>query len=157
MKRQLMCEWCGEVETKQKRTRFCSVSCRKKWMRENMERFTVARSEAAKKWHRTVPQRILLEAVGDGWEPEVVYRTGMPRTNEGRYPSHYKIDLANKDAMIAVEVDGGSHGTRLAQARDRKKDAFLRSCGWKVLRFRNERILNDLESVLRGILSGSSI
>ena len=35
--------------------------------------------------------------------------------------------------------------------RDRRRDAFLRSEGYRVLRFSNERVLGNLEFVLREI------
>jgi len=51
--------------------------------------------------------------------------------------------------LLAIEVDGGTHGALKVQKADRKKEAFLRSCGWCVLRFQNRVILRDLGSVLR--------
>jgi very-short-patch-repair endonuclease len=84
----------------------------------------------------TVPQRVLLAALGRGWVPEFAYSLG--RRTPG-YPSHYKIDIAEPNLKIAIEVDGFSHHSR--RLLDQKKDEKLRSLGWGVLRFWNRDIL----------------
>jgi very-short-patch-repair endonuclease len=99
----------------------------------------------------TVPQKKMLEALTEGWEPEVAIRTMVRRLNPEGYPVVYKVDLAHREMKIAVEIDGKSHGLRSRQEQDAKKGRCLLGLGWKVLRFQNERILNDLESVLKEI------
>jgi hypothetical protein len=47
-------------------------------------------------------------------------------------PTHYKLDLICADRKLVVEVDGSSHKGRGAQ--DARKDDWLTSHGWKVLR-----------------------
>jgi type I restriction enzyme M protein len=47
-----------------------------------------------------------------------------------------------------VEADGDVHDAGYQKKHDKKRDAWLRGQGFTVLRFRNEDILNDLESVL---------
>ena len=61
------------------------------------------------------------------------------------YPTHYKIDLADRATMTAVEVDGSSHTALERKAQDRKKDSFLTSLGWKVLRLSNIQVMEHLE------------
>src|SRR3990167_2365927 len=51
-------------------------------------------------------------------------------------PHHYKIDLANPRTRVAVELDGGSHSGTARRKLDARKDSFLKSHGWLVLRFR---------------------
>jgi hypothetical protein len=97
----------------------------------------------------TEPQRILLAALGNGWIPELALSLG--RRTPG-YPTHYKLDLANPERRIAIEVDGFSHSGR--RALDEKKDAKLASLGWTVLRFSNRDILTWSAS---GMPMGSSI
>jgi very-short-patch-repair endonuclease len=55
--------------------------------------------------------------------------------------------------MVAVEVDGTSHHSVSRRESDERKESFLRSQGWNVLRFQNERILSDLEGVYVEIAS----
>lgn len=107
----------------------------------------------------TVPQQILRERLGSAWVTEFVIPTHQPRNNPARLPGHYKIDLAQPNHLLAVELDGTSHGSMLGQERDRKKDNWLHSCGWTVFRFPNKRILTDLESVcaqIQGKLQSST-
>jgi hypothetical protein len=97
----------------------------------------------------TIPQSLMLAALGSGWIPELSLSLG--RQTPG-YPSHYKIDLANTSKKLAIEVDGHSHASR--KHLDQKKDAKLRSLGWTVLRFSNRDILTWNNS---GRPTGSSI
>src|SRR6266487_306279 len=85
----------------------------------------------------TVPQQILMDALGGRWIAE--YALSLGKLTPG-YPTNYKLDLANLERKIAIEVDGESHRGRKAQ--DQKKDAKLTSLGWTVLRFWNKDILN---------------
>jgi hypothetical protein len=97
------------------------------------------------------PQRCLLSALGVGWVAEYVVPTGVPRRNEQHLPTHYKVDVAYPERRWAIEVDGSSHSALAAQARDQKKDRFLVGCGWRVLRVSNQRIVQELVSVLKEI------
>ena len=93
----------------------------------------------------TQPQLVLARLLG--WPMEYVVPTkGLPG-----YPSHYKLDIANPERRIAIEVDGQSHSSKAGRAKDIKKTRFLESRGWTVLRFRNREVLQDLTSVLKVI------
>lgn len=93
-----------------------------------------------------VPQRMLLAALGEGWYAEHSVATKL--RSKG-YPTCYKIDIANPVKMIAIEIDGGSHGTLIAQKRDKIKQTFLVNKGWKFFRFTNKMILGDIELALQ--------
>ncbi|MFH0981848.1 MAG: DUF559 domain-containing protein [Planctomycetota bacterium] len=99
----------------------------------------------------TVPQEMLLTALGTGWVAEFAIPTKKAR--DSGYPTCYKVDLANPKRRIAVEVDGNSHHPLKRQAEDRKQDALLESLGWKVLRFWNAEILQDVKAVSKVVLS----
>lgn len=95
----------------------------------------------------------LLLASSLGWEMEFVVKTGhSPRDGSG-YPTCYKIDIANEKLKIAIEVDGNSHHSLERKKQDKKKTDFLIGLGWKVLRFKNKEVLNELESCLEKIKS----
>jgi len=95
------------------------------------------------------PHRQLAEALG--WQMEYVVPTKMPRGTG--YPTCYKIDIAHPGAKIAVEVDGASHAALTRQQQDRKKEAFLQSIGWRVLRFTNKEVMADLNRCVQTVLS----
>jgi very-short-patch-repair endonuclease len=52
----------------------------------------------------------------------------------------YRIDFAYVAALLAVEVDGPRHRLERVKAKDRQRDAYLRSIGWEVLRFDEEAV-----------------
>lgn len=80
---------------------------------------------------------------------EIVVVTHLRR--EAGNPRHYKLDIANEAEKVAIEVDGGSHCTLARQEQDRRKDAFLSSAGWLVLRFSNRQVLTNLEGCMSTI------
>lgn len=102
----------------------------------------------------TAPQLALAAALG--WPMEQAIRTGTSGREGAGYPSCYKVDIANPVLKVAIEVDGNSHNTEVGKARDAKKDAFLAGLGWRVLRFSNERVTEDLEGCVREVLSSIS-
>jgi very-short-patch-repair endonuclease len=64
----------------------------------------------------------------------------------------YRIDLALPVYKIAIECDGKAyHSTPEQKTRDRRKDAYLRKNGWKVLRFSGRMIYQDLPKVIAQI------
>lgn len=97
----------------------------------------------------TGPQELLLNALGNKWEAELVVKTGL-KPKDG-YPHHYKIDIGSHKRMIAVELDGGSHYSIKQREKDLKKTEVLESLGWKVLRFTNAEVNNNLNSVVKEI------
>jgi very-short-patch-repair endonuclease len=57
---------------------------------------------------------------------------------------------------LAVEVDGDSHSMGDNPERDARRDAWLRSQGLKVLRFDARDVMNDVDAVVRAIISEAS-
>jgi very-short-patch-repair endonuclease len=64
------------------------------------------------------------------------------------YPP-YVLDFYCESQRIAVELDGGQHADDAA--RDARRDAFLCDHGVRVLRFWNDAVFKDTETVLRAI------
>jgi very-short-patch-repair endonuclease len=56
-----------------------------------------------------------------------------------------EIDLALPAARVAVEVDGPGHRLTKQKAIDRRKEDFLMSRGWRVIRVGNEEVRTALE------------
>jgi very-short-patch-repair endonuclease len=64
----------------------------------------------------------------------------------------YRIDLALPAYKIAIECDGRAyHSTPQQKAHDRRKNAYLRKHGWRVLRFSGRMIYRDLPKVIARI------
>lgn len=71
-----------------------------------------------------------------------------PQHRQGKY----RIDLAFPSSMLAIECDGKAyHSSPTQKAHDKKKDQFLKSKGWTVLRFTGRRIHRDLPGVVKKV------
>jgi very-short-patch-repair endonuclease len=61
----------------------------------------------------------------------------------------YFVDFACVEARLIVEADGSQHA---APGDHDRRDDFLRSKGWRVLRFWNNDILQNQDGVFRNIV-----
>jgi very-short-patch-repair endonuclease len=61
----------------------------------------------------------------------------------------YIADFACPERGLVVELDGGQHAARIAS--DRERTRFIQKASFKVLRFWNEEVLIELDSVLERI------
>ena len=59
----------------------------------------------------------------------------------------YLVDFVRHAADLVFEVDGGVHRLPDVAARDAVRTAWLEARGYTVLRFTNEEVLANLESV----------
>ena len=57
-------------------------------------------------------------------------------------------DFVCLEHRIVVEPDGGHHGERHVEAYDGRRTAYLTSKGFKVFRFSNAEVYENLEGVL---------
>ena len=62
----------------------------------------------------------------------------------------YIVDFYCHAAALVVEVDGDVHDQQ--QEYDAHREKVLQARGLRVLRFRNERVMGDLQGVLREIV-----
>ena len=61
----------------------------------------------------------------------------------------YILDFFCFEANLVIEIDGGIHLSK--QEYDNERTDYLNSSGLRVLRFKNEEILNNIESVIENI------
>ena len=69
---------------------------------------------------------------------------------------HLIVDFACYSTRLVIEVDGGQHNWDEGIRRDRARDAYLREHGFHVLRFWNNDVLlntNSVEEVIRDTLT----
>ncbi|HEV8579268.1 MAG TPA: endonuclease domain-containing protein [Thermoanaerobaculia bacterium] len=60
-------------------------------------------------------------------------------------------DFCCRERRLIVELDGEVHDSAQETARDAERDRFLQGNNYIVLRFPNQRVLEDPDSVLRDI------
>jgi very-short-patch-repair endonuclease len=61
----------------------------------------------------------------------------------------YVVDFICLEEKLIIELDGGQHAESLEY--DHERDSWLRSQGYTVLRFWNNELMNETESVLERI------
>lgn len=59
------------------------------------------------------------------------------------------VDFACREVKLAVEIDGSQH---IESARDEERTRFLQALGWKVIRFWNSEVAENLDGVAGAIL-----
>ena len=67
----------------------------------------------------------------------------------------YVLDFVCLEARLVIEVDGGQHGERVED--DRLRTEWLVARGFRVVRFWNNEVLNNLEEVKAVIWRALSI
>ena len=64
---------------------------------------------------------------------------------------HYIADFACIEQQLVVELDGGQHQEQIIY--DEQRTNFLLAQEWRVLRFWNNEVINNLEGVLTNIVA----
>lgn len=60
---------------------------------------------------------------------------------------NYIVDFLCKEKNLIVEIDGGQHNEKLNKIKDIKRTNYLESKGYKVIRFWNNEVWNNIEGV----------
>jgi len=60
--------------------------------------------------------------------------------------------VSSPKAKLIIELDGSQHLEQDASRYDEERTKYLESQGYKVIRFWNNAIMKDIESVLRAVL-----
>ena len=102
--------------------------------------------------YMTANARILRNGQTDAermvWQRISRYR---PRFTRQLVVGPYILDLACRSAKLAIEFDGSQHLD--AVVYDEHHSAFLKSEGWRVIRFWNGEIFDNLDGVVETILA----
>jgi very-short-patch-repair endonuclease len=60
----------------------------------------------------------------------------------------YFADFACHVKRLVIELDGGQHGDELHAVSDAKRDAYMQNKGYRVLRFWNNDVMQNIDGVL---------
>ncbi|MGP9820131.1 endonuclease domain-containing protein [Salinarimonas sp. NSM] len=60
----------------------------------------------------------------------------------------FVVDFACLKARLVLEIDGGHHGEAPHEARDRRRDAYLRREGFRIARYWNGQVMHELSDVM---------
>ncbi|MGB8657374.1 MAG: endonuclease domain-containing protein [Candidatus Zixiibacteriota bacterium] len=64
---------------------------------------------------------------------------------------NYILDFYCPKTRLIIELDGGQHCEEEGMKRDKKRDAYLKDIGLKVLRFSDRDVFKNLDGVLEKI------
>ena len=117
----------GEVRRGASYTRTYPISTAREYARELRKHLTDAEK---KLWNHLRNQQL-----------GVKFRKQHPIGN-------FIADFACFEAMLAIELDGGQHTAPSAQRYDEERTQFLKSRGFRFLRFWNHEVMENLEGVL---------
>ncbi|MDP3841104.1 MAG: endonuclease domain-containing protein [Oxalobacteraceae bacterium] len=67
----------------------------------------------------------------------------------------YIVDFVCLELRLIIEIDGGQHAEQVEY--DQRRDAWLRNQGYTILRFWNNEVMQQLESVLEQIRLTTSL
>jgi very-short-patch-repair endonuclease len=65
---------------------------------------------------------------------------------------HYVVDFYHPQSMTVIELDGAVHDDLEVKKNDRMREEFLIERGYKVIRFENEAVYSDIDTVLNKII-----
>ena len=75
-----------------------------------------------------------------------------------QYPiSDYIVDFICREKKIIIELDGGQHNEPNEIISDTKRTDILNSLGYKVIRFWNNEVDNNIEGVMAKIMKECGI
>jgi very-short-patch-repair endonuclease len=78
-------------------------------------------------------------------------RQYRPRFTRQLVIDRFIVDIACREAKLAIELDGGQHAETTA-AYDGKRSAFLQTLGWDVLRIWNNEVEENPDSAAELVL-----
>ncbi len=93
----------------------------------------------------------LTEAETHLWQHLKARQVGDKKFRRQHPVGNYILDFACIEARLAIEVDGSQHSEMKSQ--DNLRTAWLETQGWKVLRFWNNEVLQNIEGVLEKVLN----
>jgi len=68
----------------------------------------------------------------------------------------YTVDFFCSDAKLIIELDGSQHAEAENREKDEKRTEFLESRGYKVLRFWNCDLIENMDGVIETIFVAAS-
>lgn len=95
------------------------------------------------KKHQTEAENVL-------WEHLRAKRLGK-KFNRQHIIEQYIVDFVCLEEMLVIEVDGGYHSQPQQVLLDNQRTEHLAAMGFTVIRFDNDKIIEDIDKVLKEI------
>ena len=98
--------------------------------------------------HTTKAEKILWDRLRNN-KLGIKFRRQMPLDLGEGY--HYIPDFYCSKKKLIIELDGNIHDNKENQEYDKKREDILEECGYKIIRFTNEQIINKCKDVINEI------
>jgi very-short-patch-repair endonuclease len=82
------------------------------------------------------------------WQALRAHQLGGHKFRRQHQISGYCLDFACEAEKLAIELDGGQHNAPENIAHDAARTAALEQSGWRVLRFWNNEVMENIEGVV---------
>ena len=99
-----------------------------------------------------VNDRIRKAALGEFKKPAIEWNE-IPEAASFRY---FIADFYCHEKKLVIELDGEIHDKKEQMEYDDGRSFELEEKGFKILRFRNEEVINDIQSVLKRIIEATT-
>ena len=99
--------------------------------------------------HAKILRRNLTDAERKLWKYLRAKQFGGLKVRRQEPIGKYIVDFVCYEECLVIELDGGQHSEE--RNRDDERDRWLRGEGFKVLRFWNNEVLENMEGVLEVI------
>ena len=70
---------------------------------------------------------------------------------QGHAIGNYIVDFVSIKKKLLIELDGSQHLEQARFAYDIERSQYFEALGYKVIRFWNNQVMNDIEGVIRAI------
>jgi very-short-patch-repair endonuclease len=100
--------------------------------------------------HARQLRRSMTDAERALWRLIRIKQVGEMRFRRQRPVGQYIVDFVCLEAKLILEIDGGQHADQIAY--DNARTQFLESLGYRVLRFWNNDVLQNMDGVVTVIL-----
>ena len=99
--------------------------------------------------HAKTLRRNLTDAEHKLWYHLRAYRFMGKKFKRQKPIGRYVVDFVCLEEKLIIELDGGQHAESVEY--DQERDSWLRKQGYTMLRFWNNELMNEMESVLEQI------
>ena len=82
-------------------------------------------------------------------------RPGFKFVRQAPVGPYTTADFLRRQRSLIVEIDGETHSSAAEIAHDAMRTTFLVSCGYRVIRFDNAQLYENIEAVMEGIYGGA--
>lgn len=115
-------------------------------------------SERILGWFDTVRYRIKMRENPTSAESVLWGKLKGKKLNRLRFRRQHGIgpfiaDFYHSQTKTIIELDGGIHSKSEIKINDKEREEYLKECGYNIIRFSNNEVFNNLNNLLKKIIT----